>query len=407
MGMGRFAGRLTGALFALGVSMGGMTDRAEAFGGLAAGPNSTSSPFGLACVVEPYLVNPAQEVGIRMRADPPDGTIYTTGGTEFASGGGIDPWGPALTEPVLEAICGLTGVTILEQDGANGTYSSDDYIGIRFTGTRAGQTHEYEFAFSGASGTQYIETQTLSTQAPTIAAAFSPITITGAQTSTLTVTLTNPNSSTALSGVAVAEFSLPANLTASTMVTNCLNATGTYNFATQTLSMSGVTLAASTSCTITLPVTPGLAGTYPITTGAVSSTTPATTGLTASASLAVAAVAPGAPTIGTATAGDASASVAFTAPASSGGAAITGYTVTSSPGGLTGTGATSPVTVPGLTNGTAYTFTVQATNSEGSGAASAASNSVTPRPHRRSPLHLTERISLDRRLIWRHPPRLV
>ena len=87
---------------------------------------------------------------------------------------------------------------------------------------------------------------------------------------------------------------------------------------------------------------------------------------------------PGAPTIGTATAGDASASVTFTAPTNNGGSAITSYTVTSSPGSLTGTGASSPVTVSGLTNGTAYTFTVTATNGTGTGPASAASNSVTP-----------------------------
>ena len=89
---------------------------------------------------------------------------------------------------------------------------------------------------------------------------------------------------------------------------------------------------------------------------------------------------PDAPTIGTATAGNASASVTFTAPANVGGGAITGYTVTSSPGGLTGTGASSPITVSGLSNFTSYTFTVVATNAFGTGPRSAASNSATPAP---------------------------
>jgi chitodextrinase len=101
--------------------------------------------------------------------------------------------------------------------------------------------------------------------------------------------------------------------------------------------------------------------------------TPLTASVTTSA-----ATAPGAPTIGTATAGDSSASVAFTAPSSNGGSAITGYTVTASPGGATATGTASPITVPGLTNGTTYTFTVHATNSIGNSAESAASNGVTP-----------------------------
>ncbi|WP_180336097.1 putative Ig domain-containing protein [Pleomorphomonas diazotrophica] len=89
-------------------------------------------------------------------------------------------------------------------------------------------------------------------------------------------------------------------------------------------------------------------------------------------------VVPGAPVIGTATAGDGEVTVSFTAPASSGGAAITGYTVTSDPGGITATGSSSPITVSGLTNGVAYSFTVTATNSVGTGAASAPSNAVTP-----------------------------
>lgn len=91
-----------------------------------------------------------------------------------------------------------------------------------------------------------------------------------------------------------------------------------------------------------------------------------------------AATAPAAPTVGTATAASGtSATVSFTAPADDGGEVITSYTVTSSPGGLTATGGSSPITVNGLITGTAYTFTVRATNTVGSSTASSSSNSVT------------------------------
>jgi hypothetical protein len=72
--------------------------------------------------------------------------------------------------------------------------------------------------------------------------------------------------------------------------------------------------------------------------------------------------------------------VTFTAPADVGGGAITGYSVVSTPSGIIGTGASSPVTVSGLSNGTPYTFKVFATNAYGPSPLSAASNSVTPLP---------------------------
>ncbi|MBV9822383.1 MAG: fibronectin type III domain-containing protein [Actinobacteria bacterium] len=87
---------------------------------------------------------------------------------------------------------------------------------------------------------------------------------------------------------------------------------------------------------------------------------------------------PGAPTGVSATPGNGQASVSFTAPASDGGATITGYTVTASPGGATATCSSSPCVVTGLTGGTSYTFTVHATNDIGDSPESAASAAVTP-----------------------------
>ena len=111
----------------------------------------------------------------------------------------------------------------------------------------------------------------------------------------------------------------------------------------------------------------------------VSATSPYGTSSASSASSGVTATTvPQAPTIGTASVTNATTvSVTFTTNAT-GGSSITGYTVTSSPGSITGTGSSSPITVNGLTTGTAYTFTVTATNANGTSAASSASNSVTP-----------------------------
>jgi predicted phage tail protein len=87
---------------------------------------------------------------------------------------------------------------------------------------------------------------------------------------------------------------------------------------------------------------------------------------------------PGPPTDVTGARGNGQVTVSFTAPADNGGDPITSYTVTASPGGADASGSAGPIVVTGLTNGTAYTLTVRATNSVGVGTASRPSAAVTP-----------------------------
>jgi len=85
---------------------------------------------------------------------------------------------------------------------------------------------------------------------------------------------------------------------------------------------------------------------------------------------------PSVPTNVVATTGNTQADIAFDAPTS--GAPITSYTVTAQPGNIIATGTTSPITVTGLSNGTAYTFTVTATNATGTSQSSDPSNTIIP-----------------------------
>ena len=70
--------------------------------------------------------------------------------------------------------------------------------------------------------------------------------------------------------------------------------------------------------------------------------------------------------------------LSWTAPANTGGAAITGYEYQQNEGSWTGAGTTTSYTVTGLTNGTKYTFTVRAVNRKGNGAASDSASATTP-----------------------------
>lgn len=87
---------------------------------------------------------------------------------------------------------------------------------------------------------------------------------------------------------------------------------------------------------------------------------------------------PGSPTSVTATGGNARAVIDWSAPSDNGGSAITGYTVTSSPSGASCVETGTAAVCTGLTNGTAYRFSVKATNIAGDSVASSFSSAVTP-----------------------------
>jgi len=93
---------------------------------------------------------------------------------------------------------------------------------------------------------------------------------------------------------------------------------------------------------------------------------------------------PTAPSVASVTRGNASVTVNIAPPSSSGGAPIAQYTVTATDtttpanGGQVVSGAASPITVTGLTNGDSYTFTVTVTTLMGTSPSSSASSAAVP-----------------------------
>ncbi|UPG93877.1 autotransporter domain-containing protein [Luteibacter aegosomatissinici] len=265
-------------------------------------------------------------------ANPPDGTFAVAYSQSIAgASGGTAPYTYAVTSGQLPS-----GIVLDPNTGVlSGTPSA--------AGTASFSVTASDHSTGGGPYHSAAKALTLTVNGPTIT--LSPATVPNG-----TVHAAYPSTSlTASGGTSPYNFSVPTNQLPPGL----------------TLTTGGV-----------LSGTPTTAGTYSFTVTATDANS--STG-TQAYSVTIAAVAPQAPTIGTATAGAAGsgqAQVAFTPPSDDGGSPITTYTAVSTPGNLTATASGSPITITGLSAGNNYSFKVTAKNSAGTSPESGASNSV-------------------------------
>jgi|GEM_PF-265150 len=242
------------------------------------------------------------------------------------------------------------------------------------------------FTNSTSGGTAASFTATCGTKTATGSA--SPLVVTGltngtAYTCTVTATNTGGTSAASSSSASVtptAAVTAPGAPTvtsvaagATQVTVNFTNSTSGGTAASFTATCGTKTATGSASPLVVTGLTNGTAYTCSVTATNTGGTSAASTS-SASVTPTAAVTAPGVPTSVVATAGAGQISVAFTASSSGGTAA----SFTATCGAKTATGSASPLVVTGLTNGTAYTCTVTATNTGGTSAASSSSTSVTP-----------------------------
>ncbi|MBN2388905.1 MAG: DUF11 domain-containing protein, partial [Anaerolineales bacterium] len=224
--------------------------------------------------------------GIAFNDTLPPGLTVTTSGPTLTCGGSLNTTAPDMitfTGGTLAAgaSCTLTGVTVTANTpgphvNISGNISSDQ------TGTNY-----------GPGGTAAASLTAI--QPPQIDKLFGPNPIVAGGISTLTFTITNPNQDDSLSGVAFTDL-LPAGVTVSGAVTTPQCGGGAVAVTNvggrDQIALTGGSIIAGESCTVTVDTTSAITGTYANTSGNVSATT-AGVGNTAADTLTVTATHPG------------------------------------------------------------------------------------------------------------------
>ena len=170
-------------------------------------------------------------------------------------------------------------------------------------------------------------------------------------------------------------IAMPNSGSASVSFTPSLGAT----FYTVTSSPGGITTSGSSSPILVMGLTNGIYYTFT----ATASNSIGTSGSSLASPLVLVNPIPATPTNLAGVPSSGSAYISFTSSLYA-----VSYTVTSSPGGITASGLSSPILVMGLTNGISYTFTATATNASGTSGSSLASPSVLVNPIPAAPTNL-------------------
>ena len=196
------------------------------------------------------------------------------------------------TSNALNNTCGGTATAVagsgsISLTGGTLATSASCTVSVNVQGTTAGVKNNSVQVTSTEGGTGNTSNASITVVgAPTIQKAFGAASIPLNGSTSLSFTITNPNTTTTLTGVGFSD-TLPAGLVISTpngLTGSCGGGTITATQATNVISLTGASLAASTSCTFSVNVTGIAAGTQNNTTGNVTSTEGGTGG-TASASI--------------------------------------------------------------------------------------------------------------------------
>ncbi|HET7749364.1 MAG TPA: hypothetical protein VFK81_08285 [Terriglobales bacterium] len=176
------------------------------------------------------------------------------------------------------SVCGgtltTTNPTSISLAGASVAVGTPCVFSVTVTGAAAGQftnTTGNVTSTNGGTGNTSTANLTVATP-PTITKAFGAASILLNASTSLTFNISNPNTSLALTGIAFSD-TLPAGLVVATpngLTSNC-GGTATAAAGSGSISLTGGSLAANTSCTISLNVTGVQAGVQNNTTGPISS----------------------------------------------------------------------------------------------------------------------------------------